>query len=82
MSLSKYTLDRYDDGFAVLLKHPDEQEQLLVPQYELQHVAKEGDLLVAEQTKAGYVFKVLEKETQDVKGEVQELIEKLKRNSK
>lgn len=78
LSLSKYTLDRYDDGFAVLLKHPGEEEQLLIPQHELESLAKEGDILQVEQTEAGNSYKVLREETNDVRNEIEDLIKKLK----
>ena len=29
--MEKYTLDRFDEDFAVLLKYPTEDEQLLIP---------------------------------------------------
>lgn len=75
--MDKYTLDRFDEGFGVLLKFPAEEEQLLIPQEELQGL-KQGNILLVQKDGEGYSFTPLEEETEDMKSKVNALINKLK----
>lgn len=76
----KYTLDRFDDGYGVLLKHPIEEEQLLISEKYLK-AFKEGDILSVEEDEQGYKFIPLEEETEKMKSHVESLINKLKNKS-
>jgi len=41
--LSKYTLDRIEDGYAVFLKFPEEEEQLIISQSAMNMPVQVGD---------------------------------------
>jgi len=77
---NKYTVDRFDEGFAVLLLKTNENIQLKIPQEQLSSNVNEGDILEIELDEMGRIinFKVLEEETKDMKDKVEELINKLK----
>lgn len=76
--MDKYTLDRFEGGFGVLLKHPEETERLLIPEGELNEFAKEGDILSVEQHDRGYSIVLLKEETEEMKSKVETLLKKLK----
>ena len=80
MNSNKYTLDRIEEGFAVLLQHLDENNQLLIPITSIDVQVKEGDLVLvdARENDEGYDVTVLKEETKVVKDSVNKLIEKLK----
>lgn len=81
MKLNKYTLDRFDEEYAVLVLKGDESQQKLVERSKLESYAKEGDILDVEWNTDGS-FKeasVLEMETEERRTQVSEMIEKLKR---
>ena len=80
MKSNKYTLDRIEEGFAVLLQHLDENNQLLIPITSIDVQVKEGDLVLvdARENDEGYDVTVLKEETKVVKDSVNKLIEKLK----
>lgn len=81
--MSKYTIDRFDDGFAVLLKVDEEETQLLVPEAELKGKAKEGDRVKVETSGSGErTFEVLKQETLTQKQKAEALLEKLKNKNK
>ena len=75
--MEKYTLDRFDEDFAVLLKYPTEDEQLLIPKENLQEF-DEGDILLVQQDGEEFSFVLLKVETDAMKSRVNELINKLK----
>jgi len=80
MKSSKFTLDRYDGEFAVLLEKGNESHQELIDRSKLESYAKEGDILDVEWNSDG-TFKeasVLEEETSNRKKDVSNLLEKLK----
>lgn len=80
MKSNKYTLDRYDEAFAVLLEKGNESHQELIDRSKLESYAKEGDILDVEWNSDGS-FKeasVLQAETDTRKKDVSTLIEKLK----
>lgn len=80
MNSNKYTLDRYEDGFAVLLLKEDESVEKLVPEELLNATAKEGDVLVVSFDENAKIknFTILEQETKELRERVSSLIEKLK----
>ncbi|WP_298830046.1 DUF3006 domain-containing protein [uncultured Planococcus sp.] len=80
MKSTKYTLDRYDEEFAVLVEKGNESHQELIERSKLESYAKEGDILDVEWNPDGS-FKeasVLQEETDTRKKDVSDLIEKLK----
>ncbi|ALS77200.1 hypothetical protein AUO94_00430 [Planococcus kocurii] len=80
MKSNKYTLDRYDEEFAVLVEKGNESHQKLIERSKLESYAKEGDILDVEWNPDG-TFKeasVLETETEERRVQVTALIEKLK----
>lgn len=80
MNLNKYTVDRFDDGFAVLLMKTDESNEKLVPAASFGDDVKEGDVLEVIFNENGTINKytVLENETEEIRESVSLLIKKLK----
>ncbi len=74
----KYTLDRIEEGQYVFLKHPDEENQLLVPSYEVTGEISEGDIVLISRLESGYEIEALIEESEDMKEKVSNLLEKLK----
>ena len=60
MSSNKYTLDRFEEDYAVFLKRPDETEQLLIPRNAIQVKVKEGDIVQIDGSGDSYKIEVLE----------------------
>ena len=81
MNSSKFTVDRIDGEFLVLLKRPLEEEQILIPLEKLKIQLHEGDIVQLINNNEGTDFEitVLEKETLHAKDEIRSLIEKLKK---
>ncbi|MEL4024984.1 DUF3006 family protein [Ureibacillus endophyticus] len=76
--MSKYTLDRIDDGFYVFLSKDDESQQRLIAVSEVNISLTEGDIVnIHEDGTIG----LLEEETKITKDKVDALIEKLKKNN-
>lgn len=75
---NKYTLDRFDDFFAVFLLRDNESEQLLIPKTIIKVPLQEGDIVEIEKLESGYEIDVLKEETKDMKEKVSSLLEKLK----
>ena len=74
----KYTLDRIEEGQYVFLKHPDEENQLLIPANEVTGEIFEGDIVLISRLENGYEIEALIEETEDMKEKVSNLLEKLK----
>ncbi|MEH7122436.1 DUF3006 domain-containing protein [Bacillus sp. JJ1532] len=73
----QYTLDRFEESFGVLLKYPNEEEQLLVPKKELEEF-REGDILSVTKNDDQYSISLLNDETEKMRSKVNDLINKLK----
>lgn len=85
MNPNKYTIDRYDEGFAVLLLRDDENIQRLVPREALDGFAQEGDILLVEFHDDGSLknAEVLKEETEESKKRIDEIYNRiLNRNNK
>ncbi|MBS7344045.1 MAG: DUF3006 domain-containing protein [Caryophanon sp.] len=82
MQLTKYVLDRYENSYAIFLKLPEENEQLLVHETEMIGEAKEGDICTVEQQQGKFTIHVLDRETVDAKQTAQSLLQKLKQKRK
>lgn len=82
MGNKKYTLDRFDDFFAVFLPKEDEKKQLLVSKNMIKVLLQEGDIVEIEKTETGYEINVLKEETEITRNKVNTLLEKLKNKNK
>ncbi|WP_203334376.1 DUF3006 family protein [Planococcus beigongshangi] len=78
MEKTRYTLDRLDEGIYVFLEKGNEENQLLIPEYEITTPLTEGDIVSIDKEQEGYTIEVLKEETTDRKKQVSDLIEKLK----
>ena len=81
MSYHKYTLDRFEDEYAIFLKRPEETDPLLIHRSDLRIPVKEGDIVQIRDTGTSYEMEVLHKETNAQKENITKLIQQL-RNKK
>ncbi|MGE7929488.1 DUF3006 domain-containing protein [Lysinibacillus xylanilyticus] len=77
MSLTKYTLDRIEDGYAVFLKYPEEEEQLIILQSAINKPVQVGDRVLIEEIDDFYQIEILKEETEQKKAEIQSLMDRL-----
>lgn len=82
MSSTKYTLDRIEDGYAVFLKYPEEEEQLIILQSAMNKPVQVGDRVLIEEINDIYHIKILLEETEQQKAEVKSLMERLRNKNK
>ena len=80
MSSNKYTLDRFEAGYAVFLKRPDETEQLIIPRNDIKVTVKQGDIVQIDDDGQSYKIEVLEAETKAAQDRVNDLMAKLRKN--
>lgn len=78
MSLSKYTLDRIEDGYAVFLKFPAEEEQLIISQSAMNKPVQVGDRVQIEEKDGIYYIEILQEETQQKRADIQSLMNRLR----
>ncbi|WP_339280330.1 DUF3006 domain-containing protein [Lysinibacillus sp. FSL P2-0066] len=78
MSLSKYTLDRIEDGYAVFLKFPAEEEQLIISQSAINKAVQVGDRVQIEEKNGIYHIEILQEETQQKRADIQSLMNRLR----
>lgn len=78
MSLSKYTLDRIEDGYAVFLKFPEEEEQLIISQSAMNKPVQIGDRVQIEEKDGIYHIEILQEETQQKRADLQSLMNRLR----
>ena len=64
VSSSKYTLDRIEDGYAVFLKFPEEEEQLIISQSAMNKPVRVGERVLIEEKDGIYYIEILQDETQ------------------
>ncbi|MFS0577286.1 DUF3006 family protein [Sporosarcina sp. 179-K 3D1 HS] len=74
----KYTLDRIEEDQYVFLKHPKEENQLLIPENDITGEISEGDIVLICRSESGYEIEVLIEETEITREKVDNIIEKLK----
>ncbi|AVK86113.1 DUF3006 domain-containing protein [Lysinibacillus sp. NPDC047702] len=82
MSSTKYTLDRIEDGYAVFLKYPEEEEQLIILQSAMNKPVQVGDRVLIEEINDIYHIEILLEETEQKKAEVKSLMERLRNKNK
>ncbi|UUV23756.1 MULTISPECIES: DUF3006 domain-containing protein [Lysinibacillus] len=78
MSLSKYTLDRIEDGYAVFLKFPAEEEQLIISQSAMNKPVQVGDRVQIEEKDGIYHIEILQEETLQKRADLYSLMNRLR----
>ncbi|MGE7692195.1 DUF3006 domain-containing protein [Lysinibacillus sp. NPDC097214] len=81
MSSTKYTLDRIEDGYAVFLKYPEEEEQLIILQSAMNKPVQVGDRVLIEEVDGIYQIEILKEETEQKKADIQSLMDRLRRKN-
>jgi len=81
VSLTKYTLDRIEDGYAVFLKYPEEEEQIIILQSAMNKPVQVGDRVQIEETDGIYYIEILKEETEQKKAEIRRLMDRLRRKN-
>ena len=81
VSSTKYTLDRIEDGYAVFLKYPEEEEQLIILQSAMNKPVQVGDRVLIEEIDDIYQIEILKEETEQKKAEIQSLMDRLRRKN-
>ena len=77
---NKYTLDRFEEDYAVFLKRPNETEQLIIHRNDIQVPVKQGDIVQIDDNGESYKIEVLEAETKAAEDRVNDLLAKLRKN--
>nr|WP_276563227.1 DUF3006 domain-containing protein [Lysinibacillus xylanilyticus] len=79
--MTKYTLDRIEDGYAVFLKYPEEEEQLIILQSAINKPVQVGDRVLIEEIDDFYQIEILKEETEQKKAEIQSLMDRLRKKN-
>ncbi|XKO54765.1 DUF3006 domain-containing protein [Lysinibacillus fusiformis] len=82
MSSTKYTLDRIEDGYAVFLKYPEEEEQIIILQSALNKPVLVGDRVHIEEIDGMYHIEILREETEQKRADIQNLMDRLRHKNK
>ncbi|MFZ4203039.1 MULTISPECIES: DUF3006 domain-containing protein [Lysinibacillus] len=82
MSSTKYTLDRIEDGYAVFLKYPKEEEQIIILQSALNKPVLVGDRVQIEEIDGMYHIEILREETEQKRADIQNLMDRLRHKNK
>ncbi|MCR8855389.1 DUF3006 domain-containing protein [Lysinibacillus fusiformis] len=78
MSSTKYTLDRIEDGYAVFLKYPEEEEQIIILQSAMNKPVLVGDRVQIEEFDGMYHIEILREETERKRADIQNLMDRLR----
>lgn len=78
---TKYTLDRIEDGYAVFLKYPDEEEQLIILQSAMNKPVEVGARVQIEEVDGFYYIDILKEETEQRRASMQHLMDKLRKRT-
>ncbi|MEY9973377.1 hypothetical protein ABH966_003777 [Lysinibacillus sp. RC46] len=81
MNSTKYTLDRIEDGYAVFLKYPEEEEQLIILQSAMNKPVQVGDRVLIEEIDGIYQIEILKEETEQKRAEIQSLMDRLRKKN-
>lgn len=81
VSSNKYTLDRIADGYAVFLKFPEEEEQLIISQSAMNKPVRVGDRVQIEEVEGLYYIEILKEETEQSRANIQYLIDRLRKKN-
>jgi len=79
--LTKYTLDRIEDGYAVFLKYLEEEEQLIILQSAINKPVQVGDRVLIEEIDSFYQIEILKEETEQKKADIQSLMDRLRKKN-
>ncbi len=79
--MTKYTLDRIEDGYAVFLKYLEEEEQLIILQSAINKPVQVGDRVLIEEIDGFYQIEILKEETEQKKAEIQSLMDRLRKKN-
>lgn len=71
-------MDRIEDGYAVFLKFPAEEEQLIISQSAMNKPVQVGDRVQIEEKDGIYHFEILKEETQQKRADLQSLMNRLR----
>ncbi len=71
-------MDRIEDGYAVFLKFPAEEEQLIISQSAINKAVQVGDRVQIEEKNGIYHIEILQEETQQKKADIQSLMNRLR----
>jgi len=82
VSSTKYTLDRIEDGYAVFLKYPEEEEQIIILQSALNKPMLVGDRVQIEEIDGMYHIEILREETEQKRADIQNLMDRLRHKNK
>lgn len=75
--MKKYTLDQIISGKYVFLELPDEVNQLLISEKDVQEKLAEGDIVAIDKAGNEYIIQILEAEKEITLKKVNALLEKL-----
>lgn len=78
MSLTKYTLDRIEDGYAIFLKYPDEEDHIIILRSAIDKEVHEGDRVMIEELDDTFHIEILKEETAQKKEAIQNLMDRLR----
>jgi len=78
VSSTKYTLDRIEDGYAVFLKYPEEEEQIIILQSAMNKPVLVGDRVQIEEIDGMYHIEILREETERKRANIQNLMDRLR----
>lgn len=79
--MTKYTLDRIEDGYAVFLKYPAEEEQLIISQSAMSKPVEVGARVQIEEIDGHYNIEILKEETEQRQANIQRLMDKLRKKN-
>ncbi|WP_155593954.1 DUF3006 domain-containing protein [Lysinibacillus cavernae] len=82
MSLTKYTLDRIEDGYAIFLTYPEEEEQIIMLQSAMNKPVQVGDRVQIEEIDGIYHIDILKEETEQKRADIQNLMNRLRNKHK
>lgn len=71
-------MDRIEDGYAVFLKFPEEEEQLIISQSAMNKPVQVGDRVQIEEKDGIYHIEILKEETQQKRADLQSLMNRLR----
>lgn len=71
-------MDRIEDGYAVFLKFPAEEEQLIISQSAINKAVQVGDRVQIEEKNGIYHIEILQEETQQKRADIQSLMNRLR----
>ncbi len=71
-------MDRIEDGYAVFLNFPAEEEQLIISQSAMNKPVQVGDRVQIEEKDGIYHIEILKEETQQKRADLQSLMNRLR----